>query len=352
LHGADESKEILMRVTRESLIRIAKETAQERAFNDRGIIAAYLTGALVADGDPLLGGTADIDIIFVHAEEPNQKREFVKLTPDFHLDISNRSKAEFKRPRELRLDPWLGWEMYDPMLLFERERFFEFVQAGLRAGFEFNAPAPALQRSRILLSHARGLWRELMETSDTVTPKDLVQYMKSLYYAINAVAELSGPPLQERRLMLEFPSRAETAKRSGMNAGLIGLLGASDLEPSVINEWLPEWKLAFEAAMGYSEVDARIHPARVNYYEKAIKALLAGESPRAALWPLLQTWTLAVDVLSGHPLDAWRSACQLLRLTAPGFEEHVNGLDQYLDEVEVLLDELAAEHGLETSTSI
>jgi hypothetical protein len=30
----------------------------------------------------------------------------------------------------------------------------------------------------------------------------------------------------------------------------------------------------------------------------------------------------------------------------------VNGLDQYLDEVEILLDELAAEHGLETSTSI
>ena len=49
-----------MRVTRESLIRIAKETAQERAFNDRGIIAAYLTGALVSDSDPLLGGTADI----------------------------------------------------------------------------------------------------------------------------------------------------------------------------------------------------------------------------------------------------------------------------------------------------
>ncbi len=41
------------------------------------------------------------------------------------------------------------------MLLFEREKFFEFIQAGLRAGFEFNAPAPALQRSRVLLSHAR-----------------------------------------------------------------------------------------------------------------------------------------------------------------------------------------------------
>ncbi|MBK9924574.1 MAG: hypothetical protein IPP66_04705 [Anaerolineales bacterium] len=141
-----------MRVTRESLIRIAKETAQERAFNDKEIIAAYLTGSLANDElDPMLGGTADIDIIFVHKEEPKHRREFVRLTPDFHVDIGNRAKAEFKRPRELRLDPWLGWEMYDPQLLFEREKFFEFVQAGLRAGFEFNSlrsrcnvPAPCL----------------------------------------------------------------------------------------------------------------------------------------------------------------------------------------------------------------
>jgi hypothetical protein len=341
-----------MRVTRESLIRIAKETAQERAFNDRGIIAAYLTGALVSDSDPMLGGTADIDIIFVHADEPKHRREFVKLTPDFHLDISHRAKGEFKRPRELRLDPWLGWEMYDPMLLFEREKFFEFVQAGLRAGFEFNAPAPALQRSRLLLSHGRGIWRDLLEVSDTVTPKDLAHYMKSLYHAVNAVAELSGPPLQERRLMLEFPPRAETAKRPGMNAGLIGLMGASNLDPSVINEWVSDWKLAYEAAMENSRVDPRIHPTRLNYYEKAIKFMLAGENPRAAVWPLLQTWTLAVDVLPDHAVNAWRSACEQLKLTMPGFEEHVSGLDQYLDEVEALLDELAAEHGLETSTSI
>src|SRR5512138_791025 len=165
-----------MRVTRESLIRIAKETAQERAFNDRDLIAAYLTGSLLAEADPMLGGTADIDIIFVHAEEPKQRREFVKLTPDFHLDISHRAKAEFKRPRELRLDPWLGWEMYDPLLLYEREKFFEFVQAGLRAGFEFNAPAPALQRSRLLLSQGRQIWRDLLAVSDIVKPVDLFKY--------------------------------------------------------------------------------------------------------------------------------------------------------------------------------
>ncbi len=340
-----------MRVTRESLIRIAKENAQERAFNDRDIIAAYLTGSLISDADPLLGGTADIDIIFVHAEEPKHRREFAKLTADFHLDISHRAKAEFKRPRELRLDPWLGWEMYDPMLLFEREKFFEFVQAGLRAGFEFNAPAPALDRSRQLLAHGRGIWRDLLEVTE-VMPHDLSQYMKSLYHAVNAVAELSGPPLQERRLMLEFPARAETAKRPGLNIGLVGLLGATNLDTAILSEWLTEWKLAFEAAMENSRVDPRIHRARLNYYEKGIQALLAGDNPRAALWPLLQTWTLAVDVLPHHAVVAWRSACERLHLTGSGFEEHVNGLDQYLDEVESLLDELAAENGLETSTSI
>jgi len=342
-----------MRVTRESLIRIAKETAQERAFNDPDIIAAYLTGSLVSsETDPLLGGTADIDIILVHANEPKHSREFAKLTPDFHLDISHRAKSEFKRPRELRLDPWLGWEMYDPMLLYEREKFFEFIQAGLRAGFEFNAPAPALQRSRLLLSHGRSIWRDLLNIEDPVTPRDLAQYLKSLYHAVNAVAELSGPPLQERRLMLEFAPRAETAQRPGMNDGLLDLLGGLSLDPSLISAWLPEWKGAFEAAMENNRVDLRIHPARLNYYEKAIRSMLEGEKPQAALWPLLQTWTLAVDVLPDEALNTWRSACDQLGFTSTGIEARVNGLDQYLDEVEVLLDELATQYGLETSTSI
>lgn len=342
-----------MRVTRESLIRIARETAQERAYNDKEIIAAYLTGSLANDElDPMLGGTADIDIIFVHKEEPKHRREFVKLTPDFHVDISHRAKSEFKRPRELRLDPWLGWEMYDPMLLYEREKFFEFVQAGLRAGFEFNAPAPALQRSRSLLSHGRQIWRDLLEVSETVTPRDVAQYMKSLYHAVNAVAELSGPPLQERRLMLEFAGRAETAQRPGMDAALTGLIGASALEPSVIQSWLPDWKVAFESAVESSRVDPRIDPSRVNYYEKAILAMLEGERPRSALWPLMQTWTLAVEALPEMAGGPWRAACGQLGFSGTGIEERVEALDAFLDEVEILLDDLAAQYGLETSTSM
>jgi len=342
-----------MRVTRESLIRIARETAQQHVFNDRSIIAAYLSGSLASDEvDPLIGGTTDIDVIFVHADKPIHRREFIKLTPDFHVDISHRARAEFKKPRELRVDPWLGWEMYDPMLLFEREKFFEFIQAGLRAGFEFNAPAPALHRSRLLLAQARQIWRELLAVGDVITPKDVNQYMQSLYHAVNAVAELSGPPLQERRLLLEFAARAETAQRPDMSAALIGLLGASTLDASVINEWLPQWKLAFESAMQTVDVDPRIHPSRINYYEKAMQSILTSENPHAALWPLLQTWTLAVDVLPNFAQDDWRAACGQLGFTSEGIEEHVNGLDHFLDEVEVLLDELTRQYGLETSTSI
>ena len=152
--------------------------------------------------------------------------------------------------------------------------------------------------------------------------------------------------------MLDFASRAEIAQRPEMNTALINLLGASELDSSIPSAWMPEWKLAFEAAMESNRVDPRIHPARLNYYEKAVRAILASDNPRAALWPLLQTWSLAVDVLPEHTLEPWRSACGQLGLTVPGFEQRVEGLDRFLDEVEALLDELATQYGLETSTSI
>src|SRR5512147_746462 len=171
-----------MRVTRESLLRIAKETVQERAYNDPDIVAAYLTGSLRSE--PMLGGATDIDIVFVHKTTPMKAREFVKLTPDFHIDISRRAKDEFKSPRELRGDPWLGFEMYDPTLLYEREKFFDFVQASLRAGFDFEQPPLMLQRCRKMLSHGRAIWMDLTEADEAVGPKEVRKYMKSLFHAL------------------------------------------------------------------------------------------------------------------------------------------------------------------------
>jgi hypothetical protein len=340
-----------MRVTRESLLRIAKETAQERAYNDMDIVAAYLTGSLL-NVDPMLGGTADIDIVFVHRNKPAQPREFVKLTPDFHLDISRRAKDEFKSPRELRGDPWLGYEMYDPILLYEREKFFDFVQASLRAGFDFEQPPLMLQRCRKMLSHGRAIWMDLTELDEAVGPKEIKKYMKSLFHALNAVAELSGPPIQERRLLLDFPARAKAAGKPGMAAGAFGLLGANHTDAEKLKLWLPDWKSAFKVACETKGVDIRIHSARMNYYEKAIIAMLEGETPLAALWPLLHTWTLSVELLEDDHLQFWQNAAGELGLLGAGFAEHVEGLDHFIDDIEIIFEEIARENGLETSVGM
>jgi hypothetical protein len=342
-----------MRVTRESLTRIAKETAQERAYNDREIVAAYLTGSLVSDVDPMLGGSADIDLVFVHATKAIAGREIVRLTPDFHLDISHRAKSDFKSPRELRVDPLLGYEMYDPMLLYQREKFFEFVQAGLRAGFEFHAPSLVLGRCRRLLAEARKGWIDLTDISrEKAGALQVRQFLRAVNYAGNTIAELSGGPLAERRFLLDFPARAQAAERPDFVGDLFNLLGAGQTEANVLARWVVEWKPAFLAAAENAKVDSRVHVARLNYYEKAIEALLTGEAPLAALWPLLQTWTLAANVLNDEQIKTWSEACRQLGLLGAGFDERVTGLDRYLDQIEIRLDEVASANGLETSTSL
>lgn len=342
-----------MRVTRETLIRIAKEKTQERAYNDRTVIAAYLTGSLISDPEPMLGGTTDIDLVLVHSSQPGFTREIVKLTPDFHVDIRHRNRFDFKSPRELRLDPMLGWELYDPLLLYEREKFFEFFQAGLRAGSEFNSPAFVLGRCLKLYAAARKGWLDLMDISgEKAGAREVRRFLQALGDAANTVAELNGGPLAERRLLRDFPTRAQAAERPEFTATLFNLLGAGQVDASVLANWLEPWRVAFLAAAEVGQVDPRIHSARINYYEKAIRALLEGETPLNGLWPLMVTWTLAISVLDEPPGVFWGDACHQLGLLGPTLGDRIAGLDRYLDDIEVRLDEIAAANGLETSTSI
>lgn len=340
-----------MRVTREALIRIAKENAQERSYNDKTIIAAYLTGSLLSE-EPLLGGVTDIDLVLVTKDKPPRTREIVKLTLDFHLDISFRAKDEYSPPRELRVNPWLGYEIYDPMLLHESQHFFEFTQASVRAGYEFHEPVLVLQRCRKLLDHGRKIWFDIMDVGDNSGPNDVRQYLKSLYHAVNVIAELSGPPLPERRLLLLFPALAEKAHRPGLSVGLLGLLGGVGLEASTLEGWLPEWEPMFMAAFETGKADARIHAARLNYYKKCFEAMLGGEDPTVMLWPLFNTWTHAAVALPEEESSSWQKARTKLGFAGNGFVERVEGLDHFLDELDFLLDEVAAANGLETSTTL
>jgi hypothetical protein len=342
-----------MRVSRESLVQIAKENAQARAFNNHDIIAAYLTGSLVSTNvEPLLGGTADIDIVFVHATPPAMRREIVKLTPDFHLDIAHRTKAEFKSPRELRADPWLGFEMYNPTLLLEREKFFDFIQAGLRAGFEFGAPALTLQRCRKLLAESRKGWLDLMDINkEQAGPKEVRQYLQAVQHAANTISVLSGSPLQDRRLLLDFPTRAQAADRPNFTAELLSLVGVNQFDADILSNWLPKWKQAFLAASEKPRVDLRVHAARINYYEKAMQAMMQGNMPVAALWPMLLTWTLSAEVLVNSGQKDWQRTCTHLGLLGKAFEGKTQALDQFIDKIEIYLDELALANGVESSAN-
>jgi len=331
-----------MRLMLESMIQIAREAALQRADSNHDIVAAYLTGS-VLDKDPFLGDTADIDLVLVHTQEPKDRREIVSLSPEIHLDIKHNPRREYSHPRELRVHPWLGPEMYDPLPLCETKHFFQFVQAGLRD--KFHEPVNTLQRSRRNVEHARQMWNRLQTPSESGAAL-ILKYLKAINHAANAVAILNGKPLAERRLLLQFPARAKAAGRPDLTAGLLGLLGAPNMDYFTLAGFLPEWEKDFQEAASKPEVEGRIHLARLAYYKKALEALLGGEVPQAILWPFIHTWSLAAAVLPPDRQASWKAACQQLGLVGEAFKERLQGLDQYLDGIEELLEGMAAVNGV------
>jgi hypothetical protein len=136
-----------------------------------------------------------------------------------------------------------------------------------------------------------------------------------------------------------------------MTAVAFGLLGSSHVDIDRMNLWLSDWKSAFSLASEKVGVDPRIHPARANYYEKAIKATLEGTVPFAALWPLLNTWTSAAEVLEGDHFNFWQKAASDLGLLGAGFAERVDGLDHFIDDIEIMFEDIARENGLDAESS-
>jgi len=331
-----------MRITREILIRNAKENVQQRVHADRSIMSAYVTGSLLSD-NPFLGGATDIDLVFIHNVEPKQRRELVPLSHEIHLDIQHRSTSEFDHPRELRVDPWLGSDIYAPMLLHDTRHFFEFVQASMRG--RFDEPENILLRARTFLDSARQTWSSL-QISQQAGPELLKSYLEAVYQAANAVAVLNGNPLPERRVLSDFPARAEIVGRPGLYAGLLGLLGGNKVDASAVSNFIPAWQEDFTAAASRPKVASQVAAARLGYYKPAFDAWLAENAHPFALWPLLYTWTLAAAALPPSQQQAWKDAAQALGLLETGFSERLDGLDLYLDDIDELLETLAKQDGI------
>lgn len=327
-----------MRVNRGTLLKIANDTVSQRTRQDHQIISAYLCGSLLGD-DYLLGGTTDIDLTFIHIDSVPEEREIVRLTDEIHLDIAHYPQRDFLQTRELRVHPWLGPTIFNCDVLYDPQHFMDFTQASVRG--QFNRSDYVLERAQIEAEHARQIWMGFYKDTPTDPgPREVVTYLHAAGQSVNAIASLNGSPLTERRLLLNFQERAEKVGKPGLQAGLLGLLGAQYVEVDTLKDWLTHWQAAYQA-IPVEKIQPRLHPDRKVYYKSAFEALLDGDQPRAVLWPLLRTWSQAALLLDPEEatLGTWREAFTQLGFLETGFAERVEALDAYLDVVEEALDE-------------
>jgi hypothetical protein len=333
-----------MRINPELLLKIARDHVTQRTRADRGILAVYLHGSLLSS-QPLLGGATDIDLFFIHSEAPSERREIVRMTDDVHLDIAHHARALYRNARELRLDPWLGSTIHGARVLHDPQHFMDFTQASVRGHFE--DAENIWGRVEKLARRARTIWLNFQIEPAVPGLESAQLYLEAVEQAANAIACLSGTPLAVRRLSLEFSARAEAVGRPGLYAGLLGLLGAGLVEPQQLHAWIPEWNSALKA-LPKARAGARLHPHRIHYFKVAVESALESDQPYACLWPLISTWTEAAALLDGDDanLAPWRHAMEQTGLVGDGFEERLEALDAYLDQIEETIEEWASAHGV------
>ncbi len=337
-----------MRITPAMLHKIARDTVTQRTRRDHSLLAVYLGGSLFS-GDPLLAGTADIDLFFIHDERVSPEREIQRLTDEVHLDIAHHGREDYNQVRTLRLHPWLGYSIINCTIMYDPQHFMDFTQASVRG--QFNQPENVLSRVQNQAEHARQIWLELHDQKEEPGLEQVSNYLRAVGQAANTVACLTGQPLTDRRFLLQFPQRAAAVGRPGLYAGLVGLLGGVQIEVEELEARIEVWEKVF-LAIPPEKATARLHPDRYAYYRRCFEKLVSGESPHDVLWPLLRTWVKAIKLLpDGDPyVDHWRDAFSEIGLLGPGFRDKVAALDAYLDNEEELLDEWGQARGIERET--
>ena len=333
-----------MRITRDTLLKIARDTVDSRTRQDRTVMAVYLSGSLL-ENDFQLGGTADIDLVFIHTDHEGQEREIVHLTDDVHLDIAHHLYKDYRQTRKLRIHPWLGPVLNNATVMYDPQHFLDFTQASVRG--QFDRADYVLSRVRNQLEQSRQIWFRL-QAEETESDLDAIwSYQKAVTLVANSIASVSSSPLTERRFLLQFPEKASELGRPGLYPGILGLLGAPYLMNEMIPEWLSSWQAAYEE-IPETKRPVRLHSSRIRYYKNAFDAILETEQPEAILYPLLNTWTQAILCIQGatERQNQYRSVLTQLGLMGDGFTERIQALDAYLDAVEETIEEWAKANGV------
>jgi hypothetical protein len=235
--------------------------------------------------------------------------------------------------------------MFNCKIMYDPQHFLDFTQASVRG--QFNQPDNVIGRARGQAEHARQIWYSLHDLTAEPSDVEINLYLRSIAHAANAVASLIGMPLTERRFLVRFPARAEAVRHPGLYPGLLGLLGAPNVDAQVLTAWLAQWQAAY-LAIPKAAITARLHPDRLFYYQRGIESLINGPQPHNALWPLLRLWTHVIQVFAqdSAPQQDWKEAFQRLGVYGAAFRERVAALDAYLDTVEEILDDWAHASGV------
>jgi hypothetical protein len=334
-----------MRTTKETLLRLARDTAAISANQDHSIVCIYLTGSLVTE-NPFIGGTTDVDLFFVHTQKPAINREIRYLSDDVTLDIAHVEQSLYQLPRHLRADAWLGpFLCAKPKVLYDTRHWFEFTEASV--GAQFYRPEYMLERARPLSAAARRIWMDFHLSPPEVLPDNVLQYLHCIELAGNAIALLSGAPLPLRRFFLDLPVRTKVVKRPDLFDLFISAILPDEIKAIDSIQWLPDWVDSLKAAATLKECPPRLSTPRRNYYEKAVEGLLL-DSPAAAAWIMMNTWNQSAALFSSENenTDNWREACAAFLQINGSFEPALEKMDNLLDSVEETLDIFSAENGL------
>ena len=334
-----------MRITRDTLLKLAHDTAIERVRLNRRILCVYLSGSLLHD-DPLLGGAGDIDLFIIHDGQPTAEREIVRLSDEVHLDIAHLSQDMFHQPRQLRTHPWIGpFIIAHPVVYHDVQHWFEFAQAAITS--QFNEPGNVLGRARQFAEAARLAWLEANSSATAgATPPIACKFLKSMEYAANAIATLTGSPLTARRFLLEYPQRTVALGRPELSSTFLDLLMPQAVDDQDWQVWQASWQESFLRAGQQADCPPRLAPVRLNYFQHAALALRE-QNPAAALWICLRSWSEAVACLpAGDSASAaWGNTLPALGLDGDGFRTRLGALDAYLDQVDETLDDFARQTG-------
>ena len=329
-----------MRITRELLHRIAEDTVNDRVKQDNSIIAAYLHGTVNEGDDPVLGGAADIDIVFIH-EKYDQAREIIRMTEDVHLDIEHHSKEMYQPPKELRTRPWLGHAIYNCHLLYDPQHFLDFTQASVRGMFFHYENV--LTRAKTLLDRARATWLHFHNHEIVFGPEQVRTYLQAVEDAVNAISCLYGPPLAGRRFLRLFKRVSVEHGFPEIYSPVIKLVGgeifpdgAAAVEEA--KDWMLNWQDDFLVLNETYTVPPQLNIHRLAYYMRGYEAMLASDSPETMLWPLLDSWTLITETMPSQS-GAWQSVCRRIGLIEDDFASQLNRLDNLLDQIEVLAEQ-------------